>query len=39
MEREEIVTVLGTASIETKGTLPNQADVAIGSPQAGLSDD
>ncbi|MGF7156090.1 benenodin family lasso peptide [Novosphingobium gossypii] len=39
MEREDTVTELGTASIETKGLLPNQNDVGIGSPQAGLSDD
>ncbi len=39
MEREDTVTVLGTASIETQGTLPNEDDVGIGSPQAGLSDD
>lgn len=39
MEREDTVTVLGTASTETQGILPNQVDVGVGSPQAGLSDD
>ncbi|MGO4169205.1 MULTISPECIES: benenodin family lasso peptide [unclassified Novosphingobium] len=39
MDRENTPIELGTASTETKGVQPNDLDVGIGSPQAGLSDD
>lgn len=38
-ERETRPIELGAASVETKGILPGDQDVAQGNPNAGLTDD
>jgi hypothetical protein len=39
MERVPTIIPLGRASTKTKGILPGNLDVAVGTPQPGLSND